>query len=80
MPLREAIVRARIPKPLKDETDEVFEALGITSSEAIRLFLTQVRLRRGLPFAVTLPAQADNSDILISTSQRQAAIDACYDD
>lgn len=80
MALREATIRARIPQPLKDETDEVFKALGITSSEAIRLFLKQVQLRRGLPFAVVLPGEEDNTDLLVSHRQRQAALDTCYDD
>lgn len=74
----EATVRARIPQLLKKETDAVFKALGLSSSEAIRLFLTQVSLRRGLPFAVTVPE--DNSDILLPAHMRQAAIDVCYDD
>lgn len=77
---KEATVRARIPVALKVDTDEVFQALGISSSEAIRLFLTQVRLRRGLPFSVVLPAPDDNADLLISARQRQSALDACYED
>lgn len=80
MPTKEATVRARIPQSLKSDTDEVFDELGITSSEAIRLFLTQVRLRRGLPFSVVLPQADDHSDILLSPRQRQSALDACYDD
>lgn len=77
---REAVIRARVPQILKEETDQVFEVLGISSSEAIRLFLTQVRLRRGLPFSVVLPPSEDNSDLLLSSRQRQSALDACYDD
>jgi DNA-damage-inducible protein J len=80
MPVREATVRARIPQALKLETDAVFQALGISSSEAIRLFLNQVRLRNGLPFMVALPAASDNSDILLSNAQRQSALDSVYDD
>lgn len=80
MPPKEATIRARIPQSLKVETDEVFEALGISSSEAIRLFLSQVKLRRGLPFSVTLPQADENSDLLLSPRQRQSALDSCYDD
>lgn len=78
MATKEAVVRARIPQPLKAETDAVFQALGISSSEAIRLFLNQVRLRRALPFTVSLPD--NNTDLLLSDFQRQAALDLCYDD
>jgi len=76
---REATVRARIPGKLKKETDAVFKAIGLSSSEAIRLFLTQVSLRRGLPFPVEVPAE-DNSDIQLSPRLRRAAVDSCYDD
>ena len=47
-------VRASISKQLKAETDKIFDDLGLTASEAIRIFLRQVRLRNGLPFQVTL--------------------------
>ncbi|TLD69167.1 type II toxin-antitoxin system RelB/DinJ family antitoxin [Phragmitibacter flavus] len=80
MATREATVRARIPQSLKSDTDAVFDALGISSSEAIRLFLTQVRLRRGLPFSVVLPLKEDNTDLLLSPKQRQSALDDCYED
>ena len=74
----EATVRARIPQRLKKETDAVFKALGLSSSEAIRLFLTQVQLRRGLPFPVAIPE--DNSDILLPPTMQQANIDMFYED
>lgn len=76
----EATIRARIPRLLKKDTDAVFKLLGISSSEAIRMFLTQVSLRRGLPFPVAVPEAEDNSDIQLSPRLRQAAIDSCYDD
>jgi DNA-damage-inducible protein J len=80
MPAKEATIRARVPEALKADTDAVFAALGMTSSEAIRLFLSQVKLRRGLPFSVALPAVDENSDLLLSRGQRQSALDLCYDD
>jgi len=76
----ETTVRARIPQILKKETDAVFKALGLSSSEAIRLFLKQVQLRRGLPFAVTLPQLEDNSDVLLPPAMQQANIDIFYED
>jgi DNA-damage-inducible protein J len=80
MAVRETTVRARVPASLKTEAEEVFDALGITSSDAIRLFLNQVRLRRGLPFPVSLPRDRENDDLLLSPRQRQAAIDSIYED
>ena len=54
--------------------------LGMTTTEAIRLFLAQVRLRQGLPFRVELRPRDENEDILLPSQKRQAAIDAVYDD
>ena len=75
--MKDAIVRAQVEPRLKAEAESVFETLGISTTEAIRMFLTQVKLRRGLPFVVEIP---DDSDILLPASSRQAALDTCYDD
>jgi DNA-damage-inducible protein J len=63
---------------LKHDTEKVFEKLGLTTTEAIRLFLAQVKLRGGLPFEVRIPT--DNSDLLLTPSSRQSALDSLYDD
>ena len=52
---KEATVRARIDSGLKAEVEELFEALGLSTTEAITLFYHQVRLRKGLPFEVSIP-------------------------
>ena len=66
---------------LKEESERILHQLGLTTTEAIRLFLTQVRLRHGLPFRVELRTQTeDNEDILLPTPMRQAALDSVYDD
>lgn len=75
--MKEAVVRARVESCLKEEAETVFQCLGISTTEAIRMFLTQVKMRRGLPFAVEIPSGAD---ILRSTTARQAALDTFYDD
>ncbi|MFQ5954447.1 MAG: type II toxin-antitoxin system RelB/DinJ family antitoxin [Kiloniellales bacterium] len=51
-------IRARVEPRLKHEAETVFDALGLTPTEAITLFYKQVTLVRGLPFAVRLPNQA----------------------
>jgi DNA-damage-inducible protein J len=48
-------IRARIEPALKRDAEAVLKKIGLTSSEAITLFLTQVRLNKGLPFAVRIP-------------------------
>ena len=48
-------VRARIEPELKRDAETVLSELGLSTSEAITLFLRQVTLRRGLPFSVRIP-------------------------
>lgn len=75
--MKEAIVRARVDSKLKADAEEVFGILGINTTEAIRMFLSQVRLRRGLPFIVGVP---ESSDLLLPNQMRQNAIDSLYED
>jgi len=75
--MKEAVVRARVDSRLKAEAEVVFDSLGINTTEAVRMFLSQVRLRRGLPFAVEIPA---NADLLLPTRKRQEALDSLDDD
>jgi DNA-damage-inducible protein J len=51
-------IRARVDPGLKRGAEAVLRKVGLTSSEAITLFLTQVRLTKGLPFSVRIPNKA----------------------
>ena len=51
-------IRARVEPGLKRGAEAVLKKVGLTSSEAITLFLTQVRLTKGLPFPVRIPNKA----------------------
>ncbi len=75
--MKEAVVRARIDSKLKEDAERVFETLGINTTEAIRMFLSQVRLRGGIPFPVEI---SRNDDVLLPSRMRQAALDTVYDD
>ncbi len=79
MPTKEAYVRARIDPSLKKDAEKILDQLGLTTAEAIRIFLNQVKLRRGLPFSVNIP-DGDNDDILLPAAMRRAALDAVYED
>ncbi|CAG1020409.1 type II toxin-antitoxin system RelB/DinJ family antitoxin [Geobacter sp.] len=51
----------RIDTQLKSESEAVLRQLGLTTSEAIKIFLSAVRNRKGLPFPVQLEeGQADS--------------------
>lgn len=79
MPVKEAIVRARVDEALKRESEDILRQLGLSQTEAIRMFLTQVVRRGGLPFQVVLQPE-NNDDLLLPHATRQAAIDSLYDD
>jgi len=52
---KDATIRARIDPELKAEVEELFDKLGLSTTEAINLFYRQVRMRKGLPFSVVIP-------------------------
>lgn len=52
---KSAMIRARVESDLKDEVEQIFRILGLSTTEAINLFYIQVRLRKGLPFEVKIP-------------------------
>jgi DNA-damage-inducible protein J len=49
------MIHARIDPKLKLSAERVFSKIGISTTEAIRLFLKQVELHNGLPFPVAIP-------------------------
>jgi DNA-damage-inducible protein J len=50
MLMSETIIRARVDELEKLECESIFKKLGLTMSEAIRLFIRQVNTVKGLPF------------------------------
>ena len=52
---KSAMIRARVDPALKEEAENVFEALGLSATQAITLFYQQVKWHRGLPFELRVP-------------------------
>ncbi len=48
-------IHVRVNEKVKDSAEATLDALGISISEAINMFLCQVSLVGGLPFDVRLP-------------------------
>jgi DNA-damage-inducible protein J len=48
-------INTRIDNGLKKKAMKVFERLGLTEAEAIRLFYAQVELHQGIPFPLMIP-------------------------
>jgi DNA-damage-inducible protein J len=52
---RSGRINTRIDAGLKRKAVKVFERLGLTQAEAIRLFYAQVELHQGIPFPLMIP-------------------------
>ena len=50
-----ATIRTRIEPGLKHEVENILAQLGLTASETVQLLYRQIKLHRGLPFAVQMP-------------------------
>ena len=48
-------IQVRLDKRTKEQAQKVFRTLDISMSEAIKLFLRQVALQRGIPFEIKIP-------------------------
>ena len=48
-------INTRVAPALKADAEHVLSRLGVSTTEAITLFLNQVVLHQGLPFAVRIP-------------------------
>jgi DNA-damage-inducible protein J len=78
MEIKDAVVKARIEPSLKRETEAILGRLGISTTEAIRMFLTQVRLCKGLPFEVRIPSaetQAAMSELESGKGKRFSSVE-----
>lgn len=53
--MKTAVIHARIEPRTKRDAEDVLHNIGISPTEAIRIFYRQITLRRGLPFAVAIP-------------------------
>lgn len=50
------MIRARISPDLKAEAENILDQIGLSSSDAIRMFYKQITLRNGLPFEARIPS------------------------
>jgi DNA-damage-inducible protein J len=49
------MIRARVDPRLKAKVEGILGQLGLSASDAIRIFYTQVALTNGMPFEVRVP-------------------------
>ncbi|MSO99355.1 MAG: type II toxin-antitoxin system RelB/DinJ family antitoxin [Rhodospirillaceae bacterium] len=65
-----AMVRARMEPGLKKDAERVMKHIGISPTEAIRLFYRQVTVHRGLPFELRIP-NAEMREAIADTRARK---------
>lgn len=76
-----ATLNLRVNPTVKQRAENVLKQLGIPMATAIDMYLNQISLTGGIPFAVTLPKapQSVNTD-LMSADEIHAKLQEGYDD
>lgn len=71
---KNATITLRIDGELKTDAEQIFRRLGLSTTEAIKIFLSAVRNSRGIPFPVQLDERRIAGKPLLF--ERKAALDA----
>lgn len=76
-----ATLNLRVNPTVKVRAEEVLSRLGIPMSTAIDMYLNQISLTGGIPFAVTLPKAPDSINMdLMTTQEVHQKLQKGYDD
>lgn len=68
-----AMLRARVDSEMKIAAEAVFAQLGISLSDAIALFLSQVGIQKAIPFPLTAQPRLDLSNASLEKIERRYA-------
>ena len=52
---KSAMIRARTEPDLKNQVEDIFKKLGLTTTAAINLFYHHVLINNGIPFELRIP-------------------------
>jgi len=78
------ILRVRVDEQVKDQATEILASMGLSVSDAIRIFLAKVVEDQEMPFAIKIPnaasraAIAEANHIISGRSARFADADALF--
>ena len=72
---RTATIYARVEPELKEQAEAVLDRLGIPMSNAVGMFLRQVVMQRGIPFAMRVPAEQPPNYYALSEEAFSAEIE-----
>jgi DNA-damage-inducible protein J len=81
-----AVIHARIDQATKTATEKVLDTLGMTPTEAIRLFYRQIAIRKSFPLELHVPnkltasvLEKSNNNQDIETFETAADLYASWD-
>ncbi|MFA5455299.1 MAG: type II toxin-antitoxin system RelB/DinJ family antitoxin [Sulfurimonas sp.] len=77
------MIHARVEPYLKQEAEAMLSQLGLNMTQAITLFLQQVRLQKGLPFEVKMPTEQTQKaikEVEARDGKKFSTIDDLFDD
>ena len=76
-----ATLNLRVNPQLKSRAESVLSQLGIPMSTAIDMYLNQIVLTGGIPFAVTLPKVPEpvNADVMTNDELKAKLLKGCDD-
>jgi len=69
--MKTAAIHSRIDPETKHKAEAILNRLGMSPTEAIRMFYTQIILRNGLPFSVEIPNEETERALVDSRSGRK---------
>lgn len=79
--VKNEVVRARVDPELKHNAEKVLNDLGMSMTEAIRLFLTQVSLRQEFPLELKIPNNTTLKAMAEPpTDKTYESVDALFDE
>ena len=67
-----SLVQVRIDEDLKNQATEIYDALGIDLSTAVRMFLKRSVMVNGIPFSMTIPKQNIRAEKAITALQEMS--------
>lgn len=58
-----ALVQSKVDPVVKEHVKEILNALGLSTSQAINMFLKQIIIQNGLPFEVKVPETLSQEEV-----------------
>ena len=78
--LKSSSVYSRVEPELKEQAEQVLSQLGISMANAINLYLRQIVLQKGIPFALKLPQSKPLDYSMLSLDLLDVEIQKGFDD